>query len=61
MKTSSITLTLNGEETTLDVEPRYDVQYLDVSDDRVLSFGGLAHDLLGYQVYRLRGWLGRRQ
>lgn len=41
------------------VEPRWDTQRLALSDDRVLSFGGLLHDLVGYQVYRLRGWVGR--
>lgn len=40
------------------VEPRWDSQRLTLSDDRVLAFGGLLHDLVGYEVYRLRGWVG---
>jgi uncharacterized SAM-binding protein YcdF (DUF218 family) len=41
------------------VEPRFDIERLDRSDDRVLAFGSVIHDLLGYEVYRLRGWIAK--
>lgn len=39
------------------VETRYDLQHLDVSDDRILAFGPAIHELLGLRWYRLRGYI----
>ena len=41
------------------IEPRFDVQSFDRADDRLLGFGAALHDLVGYEVYRLRGWIAR--
>ena len=40
-------------------ETRYDLEGVPHPEDRFLAFGAALHDLVGYQVYRLRGYLGR--
>jgi len=39
-------------------ETRYDLEDLQRVDDRLQAFGAALHDLIGYQVYRLRGFVG---
>jgi len=38
-------------------ETRFDVETLDRSDERLLSFGAAIHEHLGILVYRRRGWI----
>jgi uncharacterized SAM-binding protein YcdF (DUF218 family) len=39
------------------VEGHYDLTNLDSPSPRLLAFRDWAHEAIGYQVYRLRGWL----
>jgi uncharacterized SAM-binding protein YcdF (DUF218 family) len=39
------------------VETRFDLETLDRADDRLVAFGSLIHERVGYWVYRRRGWI----
>jgi uncharacterized SAM-binding protein YcdF (DUF218 family) len=39
------------------VETRYDLENLERVDDRLQAFGAALHDLIGFEVYRLRGFI----
>lgn len=41
------------------VETLYDLEGLYRPDDRLPAFGAALHDLVGYRVYQLRGWIRR--
>ena len=38
------------------IDTLYDIEALETADERVDSFGAIAHEWLGLLVYRLRGW-----
>jgi uncharacterized SAM-binding protein YcdF (DUF218 family) len=42
------------------VETRYDLDRFDYPDDRIKAFGDATHELIGYAVYKLRGWINSR-
>jgi uncharacterized SAM-binding protein YcdF (DUF218 family) len=39
------------------VETRFDLETLDRADDRLVAFGSLIHERVGFWVYRRRGWI----
>jgi uncharacterized SAM-binding protein YcdF (DUF218 family) len=39
------------------VETRFDLPALGRAEDRIAAFPDVMHDLIGYRVYRLRGWV----
>ncbi|HXB55037.1 MAG TPA: YdcF family protein [Vicinamibacteria bacterium] len=39
------------------METRFDLETLDRADDRLVAFGSLIHERVGFWVYRRRGWI----